>query len=114
MIKDQSLSTLPGYVSGTYTCTVFKDNTYPHSGGIISVTVTPTQHDVIDGNWIHIVENDIYHILPDEFVLVPHSPIIGDIKFIVHPQLMTDEFLLAAVDRIFLLQQFTDFFQFFL
>lgn len=78
-------STLPGYVSGTYICTVFKDNMYPHSGGVISVTVTPEQTDVVNGNWVKII-SPFYKIIPDEFVIVPKSSISGKITFKFHSE----------------------------
>ena len=77
-------STLPWWMSGTYTCSVFKDNKYPHSGGMITVTIVPNENSVVDGNWI-LLNNagftDAYRILPDKFVLVPKEPIFEEITF---------------------------------
>lgn len=73
-------STLPRWIGGNYTCTVFQDNSYPESGGLISVMVMPMENDVVDGNWVHI-ESPEYRILPDQFVLVPKNTIKGDIVF---------------------------------
>lgn len=76
-------STLPTSSNGSYTCTVFKDTTYPHTGGIITVNVFPTEQSVVNGNWVNI-KNEFakYKILPNEFVLVPHNPIVGKISFV--------------------------------
>ena len=78
-------STLPQYATGTFTCTVFKDNMYPHSGGLITVSVTSTKTNVIDGDWVELNNPgyiDSYRIIPEEFVLVPKTSISGKISFI--------------------------------
>ena len=67
-------STLPSFITGSFTCTVFKDNMYPHSGGLINVSIVPDEYDVVDDNWIKATFVDAlpyYKILPKEFVLVP-------------------------------------------
>ena len=77
-------SSLPWYIGGNFTCTVFKDNMYPLSGGLVTVTVTPVENDVVDGNWVRQANINVfwaYKILPEEFVLVPKNPISGNIKF---------------------------------
>lgn len=77
-------STLPGYMSGSYICTVFKDSGYSHSGGVIIVDVIPDEHDVVDGNWVKISTSDMEKnlmMIPDEFVLVPKNTISGNISF---------------------------------
>lgn len=77
-------SSLPWYIGGNFTCTVFKDNMYPHSGGVVTVTVTSDGENVVDGNWVRQVNVNVfrgYKILPEEFVLVPKNPISGNIKF---------------------------------
>ena len=73
-------STLHNWVAGTYTCTVFQDNEYPESGGVITVSVISMEEDVADGNWIRIW-NPEQRILPKEFVLVPINPISGNVVF---------------------------------
>lgn len=73
-------STLPRWIGGNYTCTVFQDNAYPESGGVISVTVLPIEHNVADGNWI-LITDPMYKILPDQFVLVPKNPLSGKVVF---------------------------------
>ena len=75
-------TSLPRYISGNYTCTVFKDNMYPHSGGVISVSITSEEIEVVDGNWIKLENtNSIYRILPNEFVLAPKNEVSGEIVF---------------------------------
>lgn len=73
-------SSLPRYVSGRYVCTVFEDSMYPHSGGLISITVRSKENDVVDGNWVKLMDGT-YRILPEEFVLVPKQDISGTITF---------------------------------
>lgn len=75
-------SSLPNWISGTFICTVFQDNGYPHSGGVISVTVTPIEVDQPDGEWLKLSNTyRDYRILPDEFVIVPRFEITGRIGF---------------------------------
>ena len=69
-------STLPNWVYGSFTCTVLKDNRYPHSGGIVIITIEQTENDVLDGEWLKLT-NCWYTILPDEFVIVPKSSFVG-------------------------------------
>lgn len=71
-------STAPNYMTGNFICTVFKDSMYPHSGGLISVMISSDEHDVVDGNWVHVPDELAkYKIMPDEFVLVPKEAISG-------------------------------------
>lgn len=67
-------STVPNWITGTFTCTVFKDSMYPHSGGLITVMINADEHEVVHGNWVY-VPADLakYKILPDEFVIAPNG-----------------------------------------
>ena len=98
-------SSLPEYISGAFTCTVLQDIMYPHSGGLIVVNVSSTGVDVVDGNWIKLVNgrNDVYRILPDEFVLVPKESISGDIVFdfkTEYQKSIDDDITLRDIDNI--------------
>lgn len=73
-------STLPTWVNGVFTCTVFQDNAYSASGGIVTIAITLDEVDVVDGNWVKVL-NPEYRILPDEFVIVPNVEISGDVSF---------------------------------
>ena len=73
-------STLPTWVNGVYTCTVFQDNAYSASGGIVTIAITLDEVDVVDGNWVKVL-NPEYRILPDEFVIVPNVEISGNVIF---------------------------------
>lgn len=78
-------STLPNYIAGTFTCTVLMDSGYPVSGGVVSIEVTSNQTNVIAGNWVRIPDElATYKELPDEFVVVPKSPISEKITIELH------------------------------
>ena len=67
-------STLPNYVTGTFVCTVFKDDSYDSTGGVIRVVVTTTGTDIYD-DWVTVpTDYMIYRELPDEFKIVLNNP----------------------------------------
>ena len=71
-------STLPNYVTGSFVCTVFKDDRYRPVGGVITVTITNTQESIF-GEWIRVpMEYMTYREVPNEFKLVMKVPTTGD------------------------------------
>ena len=68
-------STLPNYVSGTFICTVFKDDMYKPCGGIITVEVSSDTEDIYNDKWVRIPKDYLkYRELPDEFMFTVNDP----------------------------------------
>lgn len=68
--------TLPIHTpSGRYVCTVLPATSHPLTGGVVVVNVTTTMHTLSSpsNDWIKLPDAAWYHIIPDEFVLVPKS-----------------------------------------
>lgn len=67
-------SSLPVNTTGEFTCTVFQDDSYSISGGLVNIIVSHTDEDLIDTNneWIKVPDAlCIYRELPNEFILLP-------------------------------------------
>lgn len=70
-------STLPNYITGTFICTVFKDDAYDSCGGVVVVTVSNNQYDIYD-DWITVpAEFMVDHELPDEFKIVMNNAVMN-------------------------------------
>lgn len=77
-------SSLDNIEEGTFVCTVLQDQKYKSCGGVIQVTITHSQTDVMDseGDWIRVPDSlASYTELPNEFLVVPKTgvTIYGDI-----------------------------------
>lgn len=69
-------STLPNFVTGSFICSVFKDDSYKPCGGVITVNVTSSSNDVYNDKWILIPKEFMkYRELPDEFMFTTITPI---------------------------------------
>ena len=67
-------STLPNYVTGTFVCTVFKDDNYDSTGGVVQVVVTTTGTDIYD-DWVTVPSDYMkYREIPDEFKIKMTNP----------------------------------------
>ena len=67
----------------TFVCTVFKDNTYKMSGGVISVDITCDENKLIDelNCWIKIpTDKSVYREIPNECIIVPKDSSLIDIS----------------------------------
>ena len=71
-------STLPGYASGTFICTVFQDDRYDEVGGVITVRVIKTSSFIYD-DWFEIPKDYLkYHEIPNEFKVTLTANITSD------------------------------------
>lgn len=73
VIKDSSL---PATATGTYVCTVRKDNDYRPLGGVITVIVASSTTQVLDGyrHWVNIPTDLMkYRIIPNECIITLKS-----------------------------------------
>lgn len=70
-------STLSNFITGTFICTVFKNDNYKPHGGVISVTVDSLTEDIY-GEWIKVPEDFLkYREIPDEFMFTPKEQFNG-------------------------------------
>lgn len=68
-------STLPNFVKGTYVCTVFQDDMYKPSGGVITITVDTVESQPFGDKWFSIPKEYIkYRELPNEFLFTIKNP----------------------------------------
>lgn len=68
-------STLPNFVTGSFICTVFKDDKYKPCGGIVTVDVTSETEDVYNDKWIRVPDEYLkYREIPDEFMFTVNNP----------------------------------------
>ena len=75
-------ASIPINTHGTFLCTVFQDDAYPTTSGLIEITVSQTAQQLMDSmhNWVQIPQSLAkYHDLPDEFILVPHVDVVIDV-----------------------------------
>lgn len=79
-------SSLDYITAGKYICTVFASSEYKSIGGVITVTVSSVEENVIEGNgeWIR-VPNEFasYKQLPDEFVIKPSDIVLPTTSAVV-------------------------------
>lgn len=67
-------STLPNYITGTFVCTVFKDDSYDSTGGVVQIVVTTTGTDIYD-DWVTVPTDYMrYRELPEEFKIKLNNP----------------------------------------
>jgi hypothetical protein len=73
-------STLPNYVTGTFVCTVFNDDSYDSTGGVIQIVVTTTGTDIYD-DWVTVPTDYMrYRELPNEFKIKLSNPTASEGK----------------------------------
>lgn len=89
-------SNLPNYVTGRYICTVLKDGTYDSVGGVVTIVVSHTETDIY-GDWVTVpTEHMLHHELPDEFIIVPDSPVTNAECTVI----LENKYIKEHVDRI--------------
>ena len=73
-----SKTSLPDFIEGEFICTVFQDDMYKSSGGVITVTISFDETDLIDdlNCWVKVPTTlASYREIPNECILVPKSTI---------------------------------------
>ena len=69
-------STLPNYVEGEFICTVFQNDDYDPSGGVIVVTVTSETEEIYSKEWITVPQSQMrYREIPNEFKIIMNEGI---------------------------------------
>ena len=76
-------STLSNYETGSFICTVFRDDSYSSCGGVITVNVTTTTEDIYD-DWVTVpTEYMLYRELPKEFMIICPTMLDADVEVIL-------------------------------